>query len=161
MGGTLQGTAIRYYALPGPLDSITFRPGDSAAFTIPGAAGGFATSAFSMKTAEPFTVTSVPTTPPAGLATLNLKWTPPPVIGSGSVMLVSLRYARAGISTPESQVSCVLTDSGGATLSDFLVTGWYGSTVHQAAFNRLRTTFKGVGGDILAGLAFTSVKGVY
>ncbi|GAC1649382.1 MAG: hypothetical protein NVS4B3_06400 [Gemmatimonadaceae bacterium] len=160
--GTLPGTTIRTYTLPGPSDSITFQPGDTAAFAIPGTAGGFGPATFRVKTAETFTVTSVPITPPtASPATLTIRWSAPPVPGSGSAMLVSLRYARAGSATVDSQVSCVLTDSGTSTLNDFLVAGWYASTVHQAEFSRVRTVFQGAGDDILAGLAFTTVRGTY
>ncbi|GAC1516696.1 MAG: hypothetical protein NVS1B4_13120 [Gemmatimonadaceae bacterium] len=159
--GTLTGSDIRRYALPGPADSMTVVPGDTAMFTIPGAPGGFSPATFRVKTSEAFTISPVPITKPASPTPFTLSWSKPPVVGSGSAMVVSLRYARAVSSIPDYQISCILADSGMATLSDGLVTEWYGSSVHQAEFNRVRTVFSPAGPDILAGLSFTTVKASY
>lgn len=122
---------------------IAATPGDSATLTVPGDSSGFPTASLTVKTAEPFTLDSVPTGP-AG-SDITLRWTP--AADTGSKMVVSLQYASLGSTTLDKQIYCALVDDGSYTIRASLAGGWqnaYGGKRSVAA-SRWRTAIEPVG----------------
>jgi hypothetical protein len=138
---------VTTYVLPVPGSSIAFTPGDTAFLTVPGATGGFASSEIAVRTAEPFTFEPVPVGVDADDVPLQWSAAPHP----NSVMVFSLRYARAPSAIQNEQIYCEVVDDGAFTIPGDVAIEWQTSTtkLRSAATTRYRATLKQVGSDVL------------
>jgi hypothetical protein len=131
--------------------ALTYTPGDSVVIDVPGAAGGFPSATIRAKTAEPFTMSEIDL--PTGTEAIELDWTP--ASGSGSSMVVSLRFVGEGSTTFNRQVLCTFRDDG----SDSIKFAWYGewaaAAERDAISTRLRTNYTTASGSATLGVVST------
>lgn len=121
---------LRVYT-PSRINGIPFIPGDTLSITVPGSVSGFPASAISVRTAEPFTHSTIGI--PTENQSLTVTWTPAPA--PGSQMTFSLRYANAVATNGlNEQVFCSFNDDGAAVIGADYLNGW------RTALNDLRST---------------------
>lgn len=125
--------------------TVSYRPGDSAVVTIPGAVGGFPASEIRGRTAEPFTVGAI--APSA--QTIPLTWTA--ATDNNSALLVSLRYTPTGANARTQEIRCAFTDDGVDSIPVRQHQAWSASTnVNRAVVvTRLRTSILLVDGGAM------------
>ena len=126
------------------LSPAVFSPGDSVLLE---SAGGPEFPAFSIHamTAEPFTME------PVGLsaqgANLPLSWSPP--AGTGSKMIVSLRWTDEGSPELVRQLYCDLVDDGSFSIPSSQLLDWRLAATRQVVASRERTRTPSVTGVTL------------
>ncbi len=115
---------------------LSFTPGDTVTVTVAGDIAAFFSTAFSAKTAEPFTASAL-SVPAAGQA-LPVTWTP---AAPGAAMVISLRYNDATQigSGLNAQIFCDFVDDGVAVIPAALVAKWAASPQRDTYMQRLRT----------------------
>jgi hypothetical protein len=115
---------------------ITFVPGDSITFLIPGDVAGFPGVTIQARTAEPYVLNPV-IVPAAGQA-MTMTWTT--ATDGNAAMLVALRYNNGSGSGLNSQIFCDFKDDGAGTVSAALAALWSVSTTREVFTQRLRTS---------------------
>lgn len=136
-----------------PEETVTFQPGDSAKLTVPGAAGGFPATTFSLKTAERIIwAAPIPIVPAGTAETITVRWNPGDI---NSTMVLSLRYEIPS-STSVQQVLCLMKDDGEFTIPGNRLSGWLATTTteRRALATRVRNSGVGLeGGALMYGSA--------
>ncbi len=118
---TLNGLIV--YRFDG-VTGLAHTPGDTLTLTIPGANQGFPGATIKVRTAEPFTHSTIPV--PSSGVDINVTWDPPAAV-PGSLMSFSLQYANAfsaGGTFANEQVFCAFTDDGTGTIPWGYLGGW-------------------------------------
>ena len=121
---------------------VSFAPGDTITFVIPGDAVGFPGVTVEGRTAETFTL--APIVPPTAGQALTMTWTPP--ADANAAMLVSLRYNDGTGTGLNAQVFCDFKDVGNGTVPATIIAPWTGSAMRDVLAQRLRTALVRVPG---------------
>jgi hypothetical protein len=104
---------------------MSFNPGDSVYFNVPGDVAGFPPLQAAARTAEPYTI-SRPVIPPVGQPML-VQWTP--ATDNNAAMYVSLIYAANGGTSLNTQIFCDFHDDGQGTVQAYLLPALSSSNV--------------------------------
>ncbi|HJU66149.1 MAG TPA: hypothetical protein VJ596_10755, partial [Gemmatimonadaceae bacterium] len=117
--------------------SVPFVPGEQVTFEIPGAEGGFPSSAATTVTAPTLTVDPVNGAPPAGTP-LTITWDQ--AGDDSSRVEIALRYATQNSAVLNELIYCQFRDDGQQTINDELLNGWRNSNddLREVAANRFR-----------------------
>ena len=133
------------YELPAGT-SLSFTPGQTITFSIPGAAGGFPASLVGARTAEAFTAGPV-TLPASTSEDMTVTWTPVPEI-AGSAMFYSIRYSSPGMTQVDREIACVFRDDGTGVIGSTMLTEFRQSPIRLATAQRARVTTSQTGAVI-------------
>lgn len=123
-----------------PARTLAYTPGDSARFTIAGDSTAFPAFVATVKTAEPFLISTFSI--PALGADLPVSWSP---AADGAAMYISLRYNDGADSKPtiaNRQLFCALRDDGTHSIPGPVLAAWGTGPVaaRSAHAIRVRTT---------------------
>jgi hypothetical protein len=127
----------------GSAAGLTFTPGDSITFVIPGDATGFPAVTVQARTSEAFVFNPI-VVPPTGQA-MALSWTA--ASDANAAMLVSLRYNNGLGTGINNVVFCDFKDDGTGTVPPDMVAAWAASATREVFVQRLRTSLVSVGGS--------------
>lgn len=138
---------------------VSFAPGSTVTFTVPGAAGGFpATELASLTPAAVTSLSPISSRPPLTEA-LTVTWEP--VGDDSSRFEVLLLYATPGAQRFDQQVVCDWRDDGSGTIRPELLGGWVASELQRIEISRYRTQRRTIGDALLFLLAtFDTVPSV-
>ena len=125
------------YETPDGLE-LSFTPGETITFDIPGAAGGFPQRLVSARTAEAFTPGDI-TLPTNTAENLTVTWTGIPEF-SGSAMFYSIRYSGPGSTVLDREVACVFSDDGSGIVAASFLTEFRQASLREAIAQRGRIT---------------------
>lgn len=143
---------IRVYS-PVRTSGIPFLPGDTLSITVPGNPSGFPASAISVRTAEPFTHSTIGI--PSENQSVTVTWTPAPA--PGSQMTFSLRYANATSTTGlNEQVFCSFNDDGAAVIGADYLNGWRTALSDQRSTRAVRIRSREIAVDTRTRLSIIS-----
>lgn len=117
--------------------SVPFVPGEVVTFEIPGAEGGFPSSAATTNTAPALIFEGVDAEPESGTP-LTVRWN---AGDDSSRVEIALRYATNGSATLNELIYCQFVDDGEHTINDGLLGGWRNAIDdnRETAANRFRT----------------------
>jgi hypothetical protein len=120
--------------------SVPFVPGEVVTFEIPGAEGGFPSSAATTNTAPAIIFEGVDAEPESGVP-LTVRWN---AGDDSSRVEIALRYATNGSTTLNELIYCQFADDGEHTINDGLLGGWRNANEdnRETAANRFRTNLQ-------------------
>jgi hypothetical protein len=144
-------TGVTSYYVPNrPPVAVT--SGASVTFTVPGATNGFPASSITVRTVEPYQMSTVPADIAEGQA-LTLTWDP--AGDTDSRIDIAFLYATTPGGPLAEQLYCSLVDDGGFVVPAANLNGFRAAagSARQFASRRWRTSFKDLGGSFMLAIS--------